>query len=198
MLYQLLSEANVSRNCDHHKVCICILRTCLYGRYVPVAWSPWKIGVVQQGCERNLDMTWLWLYCCMLATSKSSNYFDCCKCNSMTDLFCWYCYMYNRLKGSLQAARLDLYVNGEILCPSDDKRLISQVPLRDRMVSIGGFLIPSSGWLLTSHDVFVTDSSGQVMSKYRTWSSQGKIWIIQRRIINKMKSSKLVKSKIKL
>ncbi|XP_078379070.1 ubiquitin carboxyl-terminal hydrolase 9X-like isoform X2 [Oculina patagonica] len=38
----------------------------------------------------------------------------------------------SRLKGSLQAARLDLYVNGEILCPSDDKRLISQVPLRDR------------------------------------------------------------------
>ena len=41
-----------------------------------------------------------------------------------------------RVKGSLQAARLDLYVNGEILSPSDDKRLISQVPLRDRTVSI--------------------------------------------------------------
>lgn len=38
----------------------------------------------------------------------------------------------SRLKNSLQTARLDLYVNGEILCPSDDKRLISQVPLRDR------------------------------------------------------------------
>ncbi|CAH3106557.1 unnamed protein product [Porites lobata] len=38
----------------------------------------------------------------------------------------------SRVKGSLQAARLDLYVNGEILSPSDDKRLISQVPLRDR------------------------------------------------------------------
>ena len=58
----------------------------------------------------------------------------------MADLFCWYCF--NRFKGSLQAARLDLYVNGEILCPSDDKRLISQVPLRDRTVSIGGFLPP--------------------------------------------------------
>ena len=43
---------------------------------------------------------------------------------------------YNRLKNSLQTARLDLYVNGEILCPSDDKRLISQVPLRDRTVSV--------------------------------------------------------------
>ena len=41
-----------------------------------------------------------------------------------------------RVKGSLQAARLDLYVNGEILSPSDDKRLISQVPLRDRTVSM--------------------------------------------------------------
>ena len=167
MLCQLLSEANVSRNCDHHNVHTCVLHTCLCGCYIPVAWRPWKIGVVQQGCAYNstcdLDMTWLWLYCCMLATPKSSNYFDCCTCNGMTDLFCWYCY--NRLKGSLQAARLDLYVNGEILCPSDDKRLISQVPLRDRTVSIGGFLIRSSGWLLTSHNVFVTDSSRQIMSK---------------------------------
>ena len=48
-----------------------------------------------------------------------------------TDLFCLF-----RVKGSLQAARLDLYVNGEILSPSEDKRLISQVPLRDRTVSI--------------------------------------------------------------
>ena len=44
-----------------------------------------------------------------------------------------------RVKGSLQAARLDLYVNGEILSPNDDKRLISQVPLRDRTVSIAVF-----------------------------------------------------------
>ena len=44
-----------------------------------------------------------------------------------------------RVKGSLQAARLDLYVNGEILSPNDDKRLISQVPLRDRTVSIPVF-----------------------------------------------------------
>ena len=49
----------------------------------------------------------------------------------MVDLF-----YNNRVKGSIQAARLDLYVNGEILCPSDDKRLISQVPLRDRTVSV--------------------------------------------------------------
>jgi len=90
----------------------------------------------------------------------------------MANLFCWYCF--NRFKGSLQAARLDLYVNGEILCPSDDKRLISQVPLRDRTVSIGGFSLPSSDWLLTSHDVLVTDSSCQLMPKYRTGSSQGK------------------------
>lgn len=40
----------------------------------------------------------------------------------------------SRFKGTLQAARLDLFVNGEILCPSDDKRLISQVPLRDRTI----------------------------------------------------------------
>ena len=37
----------------------------------------------------------------------------------------------------MQAARLDLYINGEILSPNDDKRLISQVPLRDRTVSVG-------------------------------------------------------------
>ena len=47
------------------------------------------------------------------------------------------CLFLYRLKNSLQTARLDLYVNGEILCPSDDKRLISQVPLRDRTVSVG-------------------------------------------------------------
>lgn len=67
-----------------------------------------------------------------------------------------------------------MFVNGEILCPSDDKRLISQVPLRDRTVSIVGFLLPSSDWLLTSQDVLITASSYQLMPKHRTGSSQGK------------------------
>lgn len=30
--------------------------------------------------------------------------------------------------------KVDLYVNGEILEPGEDKRLISQIPLRDKMV----------------------------------------------------------------
>lgn len=32
--------------------------------------------------------------------------------------------------------KVDLYVNGEMLDPSEDKKLISQVPLRDKMVSV--------------------------------------------------------------
>lgn len=59
-------------------------------------------------------------------------------------------YFYERVKGSLQAARLDLYVNGEILSPNDDKRLISQVPLRDRTVSIAVF---------TKHNASVENST---------------------------------------
>ena len=40
----------------------------------------------------------------------------------------------HRVKASSNV-KVDLYVNGEILDPSEDKRLISQIPLRDKMVS---------------------------------------------------------------
>lgn len=32
--------------------------------------------------------------------------------------------------------KVDLYVNGEILDPNEDKRLISQIPLKEKMVRI--------------------------------------------------------------
>jgi ubiquitin carboxyl-terminal hydrolase 9/24 len=32
--------------------------------------------------------------------------------------------------------KVDLYVNGEILEPGEDKRLISQIPLKDKMVNL--------------------------------------------------------------
>ncbi|EDO35056.1 predicted protein [Nematostella vectensis] len=38
----------------------------------------------------------------------------------------------SRIKVASQATKVDLYVNGELLCPSDDRRLVFQVPLRDR------------------------------------------------------------------
>lgn len=32
--------------------------------------------------------------------------------------------------------KVDLFVNGELLDPADDKKLVSQLPLRDKMVLI--------------------------------------------------------------
>lgn len=32
--------------------------------------------------------------------------------------------------------KVDLFVNGELLDPADDKKLVSQLPLRDKMVYI--------------------------------------------------------------
>ena len=47
----------------------------------------------------------------------------------------------HRVKASSNV-KVDLYVNGEILDPSEDKRLISQIPLRDKMVSlVNAFLV---------------------------------------------------------
>ena len=46
----------------------------------------------------------------------------------------------HRVKASSNV-KVDLYVNGEILDPSEDKRLISQIPLRDKMVSDWCFII---------------------------------------------------------
>ena len=47
---------------------------------------------------------------------------------------CCCCCCSRIIKGPAQSARVDLYVNGELLVPADDKKLISQVPLRDRTV----------------------------------------------------------------
>lgn len=41
----------------------------------------------------------------------------------------------NRVKVSSSSIKVDMYVNGELLDPSEDKKLISQIPLRDRTVS---------------------------------------------------------------
>ena len=45
----------------------------------------------------------------------------------------------NRVKVSSSSIKVDLYVNGELLDPSEDKKLISQIPLRDRTVSFHFF-----------------------------------------------------------
>lgn len=41
-----------------------------------------------------------------------------------------------RVKANNANVKLDLFVNGEMLDPNDDKRLVSQVPLRDKTVQV--------------------------------------------------------------
>lgn len=50
-----------------------------------------------------------------------------------------------RIKASGSNVKLDLFVNGELLDPADDRKLLSQVPLRDKMVSgaVGGKFEPN-------------------------------------------------------
>jgi ubiquitin carboxyl-terminal hydrolase 9/24 len=40
-----------------------------------------------------------------------------------------------RIKASGANLKLDLFINGELLDPADDRKLLSQIPLRDKMVS---------------------------------------------------------------
>ena len=41
-----------------------------------------------------------------------------------------------RVKANANNIKVDLYVNGEQIDSTEDKKLISQIPLRDKMVSI--------------------------------------------------------------
>lgn len=41
-----------------------------------------------------------------------------------------------RIKAAGTNVKLDLFINGESLEQSDDRKLLSQIPLRDKMVSI--------------------------------------------------------------
>lgn len=41
-----------------------------------------------------------------------------------------------RVKANNVNMKVDLSVNGELLDPADDKKLVSQFPLRDKMVHI--------------------------------------------------------------
>ena len=43
-------------------------------------------------------------------------------------------YFICRRRGSSQSSRLDLYINGELVNPMDDKKLIHQLPFRDKQV----------------------------------------------------------------
>ena len=43
----------------------------------------------------------------------------------------------HRVKAN-SSVKVDLYVNSELLEPAEDKRLISQIPLKDKMVSSHG------------------------------------------------------------
>lgn len=43
-----------------------------------------------------------------------------------------------RIKATGTNVKLDLFINGESLEQSDDRKLLSQIPLRDKMVSING------------------------------------------------------------
>ena len=44
---------------------------------------------------------------------------------------------FHRAKANLATTRLDLYINGELLDPAEDRRLVGDIPLRDRTVSDG-------------------------------------------------------------
>lgn len=43
---------------------------------------------------------------------------------------------FSRVKANNVNMKVDLFVNGELLDPADDKKLVSQLPLRDKMVHI--------------------------------------------------------------
>lgn len=42
----------------------------------------------------------------------------------------------SRVKANNVNMKVDLFINGELLDPADDKKLVSQLPLRDKMVHI--------------------------------------------------------------
>jgi ubiquitin carboxyl-terminal hydrolase 9/24 len=45
-----------------------------------------------------------------------------------------------RIKASGANLKLELFINGELLDPADDRKLLSQIPLRDKMVSSLGIV----------------------------------------------------------
>ena len=52
----------------------------------------------------------------------------------LNTLLCLFEY-YSRVKANTATTRVDLYVNGELLDPAEDRRLVGKVPLRDKTVS---------------------------------------------------------------
>ena len=44
--------------------------------------------------------------------------------------------LFYRVKANNSNLKVDLYVNGELLDQNDDRKLISQVPIRDKTVSL--------------------------------------------------------------
>lgn len=44
-----------------------------------------------------------------------------------------------KIKANASNVKLDLFLNGEPLEPTDDRKLLSQTPLRDKMVCFNGF-----------------------------------------------------------
>lgn len=50
-----------------------------------------------------------------------------------------------RVKANNVNMKVDLFVNGDLLEPADDKKLVSQLPLRDKMVRL--FCWTHSVWI---------------------------------------------------
>ena len=48
--------------------------------------------------------------------------------------------LFYRVKANNSNLKVDLYVNGELLDQNDDRKLISQVPIRDKTVSLHSLL----------------------------------------------------------
>ena len=49
-----------------------------------------------------------------------------------------------RIKATGSNVKLDLYINGEMLEQSDDRKLLSQIPLRDKMVGFTSFAMKTN------------------------------------------------------
>lgn len=71
----------------------------------------------------------------------------------------------NRVKVSSSSIKVDLYVNGELLDPSEDKKLISQIPLRDR-TAVSAKLVQVGSNMPSSPDSSSDSSGGSPHNTY--------------------------------
>ncbi|XP_052826881.1 probable ubiquitin carboxyl-terminal hydrolase FAF-X, partial [Octopus bimaculoides] len=71
----------------------------------------------------------------------------------------------NRVKVSSSSIKVDMYVNGELLDPSEDKKLISQIPLRDR-TAVSAKLVQVGSNMPSSPDSSSDSSGGSPHNTY--------------------------------